>query len=95
MDGDYLNMECKVTINPSLHIPEAYLPPLQDINVDAAGERMNMYVHTGEDLDLNLWIVGRKDSDVALNPMKRTRMHVGSRNGSVTVKVVRCTRTCS
>jgi len=70
------------------------LLPLEDINVDAAGERMNLYIHTGDDLDLDLWIVGHEDSDVALNPKRRTRMHVGSQNGSVTVKVVRCTRTC-
>ena len=71
------------------------MPPLKDINVDAVGQRMNMYLHIGGDLDLDLWVAGLKDSDVALNPMKRTRMHVGSRNGSLTVKVVRCTRTCS
>ena len=82
-------------INPSLHIPETYLPLLKDINADAVGERMNMYVDTGDDLDLDVWIVGRKESDVALDPMRRTRMRLGSRNGSLTVKVVRCTRTCS
>ena len=71
------------------------MPPRQDTNVDAGGERMNMYVHTGKDLDLDLWIVGRKESGVALNPMRRTRMRVGSQKGSLTVKVVRCTRTCS
>jgi len=94
VDGNFGTWNSRIIIDPSLHILEAYLPPLKDIKVDAAGERMNMYVHTGEDLDLDVWIVGRKDSDVALNPMKRTRMHVGSLNGSVTVKVVRCTRTC-
>ena len=57
-------------IDPSLHIPEAYLPPLKDINVDAVGRRMNMYLHIGGDVDLDLWVAGRKDSDVALNPMK-------------------------
>jgi len=41
------------------------------------------------DLDLDLWIVGRKDLDVALDP-RRTRMHVGSQSGSLNVKVVRC-----
>ena len=63
-------------IDPSLHIPEAYLHPLKDTNVDADGERMNMYVHTGGNLDLDLCIVGRKDLDVALNPMRWTRMRV-------------------
>ena len=50
-----------------------------------------MYVHTGGDLDLGLWIVGHKELDVALNLIRRTRMHVSSRDGSLTVKVVCCT----
>ena len=82
-------------IDPSLHVPETYLSLLKEIDADAVGERMNMYVNTGNDLDLDVWIVGRKESDAALDPMRRTRMHLGSQNGSVTVKVVRCTRNCS
>jgi len=53
------------------------------------GKRMNMYIHTYGDLDLDLWIVGRKDLDVALDP-RRTRMHVDSQSGFLNVKVVRC-----
>ena len=48
-----------------------------------------MYINLYGDLDLDLWIVGRKDLDVALDP-RRTRMHVGSQSGSLNVKVVRC-----
>jgi len=92
---NYDSARAKFIIDPSLQIPETYLPPLKDINVDAAGERMNLFLHTSKDLDLDLWIVGRKGLDIALNPMKRTMMHVGSRSGSLTVKVVRCNRTCS
>ena len=94
-EGDYECAEFTFIIDPSLHIQEAYLPPRKDTNVDADGERMNMYVQTSKDLDLDLWIVGRKDSDVAPNPMKRTRMRVDSQEGSLTVRIVRCTRTCS
>ena len=55
---------------------------------------MNMYIHTRGDLDLDLWIVGHKDKGVALDPTRRTKMHVGSRSGSLNVKVVRCTACC-
>ncbi|KIM59067.1 hypothetical protein SCLCIDRAFT_78610, partial [Scleroderma citrinum Foug A] len=87
IDGNYPRIKSTFMINPSLHIPETYLPLLKDINADAVGERMNMYVDTGDDLDLDVWIVGRKESDVALDPMRRTRMRLGSWNGSLTVKV--------
>ena len=95
IDGNYPGIKSAFMIDPTLHVPETYLSLLKDIDADAVGERMNMYVNTGNDLDLDVWIVGHKESDAALDPMRRTRMRLGSQNGSVTVKVVRCTRNCS
>ncbi|KIM52261.1 hypothetical protein SCLCIDRAFT_97962, partial [Scleroderma citrinum Foug A] len=87
IDGNYPGIKSAFMIDPTLHVPETYLSLLKDIDADAVGERMNMYVNTGNDLDLDVWIVGHKESDAALDPMRRTRMHLGSQNGSVTVKV--------
>ncbi|KAL4068514.1 hypothetical protein V8B97DRAFT_835660 [Scleroderma yunnanense] len=75
-------------IDPKLHIPDAYLPPL-----NTGEKRKNVYLHTRDgSVDVDLWIVGRKDletphSEKAPHPMSRTNMHVSSRDGSVAVKV--------
>ncbi|KAL4068436.1 hypothetical protein V8B97DRAFT_823251 [Scleroderma yunnanense] len=75
-------------IDPLLHIPDAYLTPL-----NAQEERKNVYIHTRDgSIDVDLWIVGRKDaetsrSEKAPDPMRRTTIHVSSRDGSVFVKV--------
>ena len=91
INGDY-RVKSAYIIDPSLRIQKEYLPPLKNANFwGGVGKKtLNMYIHTTGDLDLGLWIVGRKDSDVALDPMKRTRMYVGSRSGSLFIKVVRC-----
>jgi len=75
-------------IDPSLHIPDAYLYPL-----NPEEERKNLYLHTRDgSVDVDLWIVGRKLHSYQEKPhhdLGRTKIHVSSRDGSVAVKVVR------
>lgn len=80
-------------IDPLLHIPDAYLPPL-----NSEEERKNLYLHSRDgSVDVDLLIVGRKGEscqEKARQDLTRTRMHVGSRDGSVSVKVVRVSLFC-
>lgn len=73
-------------IDPSLHIPDAYLHPL-----NPEEERKNLYLHTRDgSVDVDLWIVGRKLHSFQEKPrhdLGRTKIHVSSRDGSVAVKV--------
>ena len=73
-------------IDPSLHIPDAYLEvPTEAVK---GGLKRNVYFHAGySDMDVDLWIVGRKVSETM--PGKRTTLYMNADHGSVSVKIVR------
>ena len=89
--GKYNYIQGTYVIDPSLHIPEQYLPPLDTGLGIMRGEWKNLYLRNDDDngtVDLDLWIVGCESSETVRDPMRRTKMCV-SAQGSVTIKIVR------
>ena len=73
-------------IDPSLPIPDAYLEvPTAAVK---GGVKRNAYFHASSgDMDVDLWIVGRKNSETMSG--KRTTLYVKADCGSVSFKIVR------
>lgn len=88
VDETHHSIKGTYVIDPSLHIPEAYLHPL-----NPEEERKNLYLHSRDgSVDVDLWIVGRKSDsyqEKQRHDPRPTKIHVSSRSGTVSVKVVR------
>ncbi|KIM68135.1 hypothetical protein SCLCIDRAFT_106220 [Scleroderma citrinum Foug A] len=86
VDETHHSIKGTYVIDPSLHIPEAYLHPL-----NPEEERKNLYLHSRDgSVDVDLWIVGRKSDsyqEKQRHDPRRTKIHVSSRSGTVSVKV--------
>lgn len=93
----YVNQERRIkrtyVIDPSLQIPNMFLPLIDD----EKKRENNVMIQGMSAVDVDLWLVGRKNSEKGLEPVgKRTRIYVGSMapwwqrdEDCVTVKIVR------
>ncbi|KAI6107566.1 hypothetical protein EDD16DRAFT_1869010 [Pisolithus croceorrhizus] len=71
-------------INPSMHVPAIYLPPLGGGKTER--DRKNLYLHTQYgSVNVNIWLVGDQGHPEARKP--QTTLHVSSEGGSITVEV--------
>lgn len=82
--GSHSPIKGTYVIDPSMHVPSSYLPPLGEGETE--GDRKNLHLHTRDgSVDVDIWLVGRQQhSDIRKH---RTTLHVSSRDGSIAIKV--------
>ncbi|KAI6124193.1 hypothetical protein EDD16DRAFT_575942 [Pisolithus croceorrhizus] len=71
-------------INPSMHVPPTYLPPLGGGETERDRKNLHLHTHNGS-VDVDIWLVGDQRHPEARKD--RTTLHVSSGSGSITVKV--------